>query len=252
VDSARARREAGGDLVSRAARRLAGAWPGPVTVGEVLVAMPEHAVFRSHAPDGTDVVVKADLSAPRAAAERAVTAAAYRTGLPVPHIVYADSGVPALLVLRHVPGPALTSAAPEEAWTDAGRTLARLHELPDPGGLQASMDGRAHWGVGGRTAPAPGPRPEGPGPLPQGGWPLPEGPGPLPEVLAGLAARESADAARRGLLTAGQAGRLSSELGAFFAATAEPDRYRVLHGDSQPDHFLLADRPGAGRAGSPR
>jgi aminoglycoside phosphotransferase (APT) family kinase protein len=213
---------AAGELVRQAACRLEEAWQHPVTVGDVLVARPERAVFRTLAPDRSPVIVKASAQQRRAAAEGSVTAAAAAAGLPVPAIVYAADGNPALLVLEYVPGSVLTSGAPRSAWADAGRTLRRVHDLDDRGHLLASVDwatdGAADQGV---AEPAARPR------------------RPLREFLPALAARDAALADERGLLDAGQAERLSLLLGGIFGAATEPDRYRVLHGDPQPEHFLL-------------
>ena len=71
---------------------------------------------------------------------------------------------------------------------------------------------------------------------------------PLRDALPEIAARDAAAGAQRGMLTVREAARLSDLLGGIFGAAAEPDRYCVLHGDPQPDHFLLDDRPGAGLA----
>lgn len=215
--------DAGGDPVRRAAHRLEQAWQQEVAVGDVLVQMPSRSVFRTLAPDGSPVVVKADIWPQRAAAERSVTAAAHAAGLPVPAIAYAAGGDPALLVLQYVPGPELSSGAPRSAWADAGRTLRRVHDLADPGHLLPIVDRDRDRGADrGLTGGARRLR------------------RPLREFLPWLAARDTALAAGRGLLTAGQAARLSQLLGGIFGAAAEPDRYLVLHGDAQPDHFLLS------------
>jgi Phosphotransferase enzyme family len=261
MSGSRPGQQAGGELVSLAMRRLAGSWRQPVQAGQVLAATPGHAVFLSCAPDGSEVVVKADLSPGRAAAEHSVTAAAGAAGLPVPRIVHADDGGqggPALLVLAYVPGVPLSPAAPGAAWADAGRVLARLHDLPVPGPLPTSLDWRAHWGTG--TPAACGPASTGQRPGHSGGPSAGQrasrsggpaagqhaAPGseararPGPD-LAGLAAREAADAAGRGLLTAGQAARLGRQLcAALGAAAGAGDQARLLHGDCQPAHFLLA------------
>jgi aminoglycoside phosphotransferase len=228
MDGHRARQEAGEELIRQAARRLDSAWPDAVTVSEVLVAMPDRAVFRTLTPDGRAVIVKADLCGPRATAERSVTAAAHAAGLPVPGIVYADDGVPALLVLQYVAGPVLSSDAPASAWADAGATLRRVHNLPDPGCLPPVTDWRVYDSAAGQAAAR----------------------RPLRETLPDIAARDAAAAAELGMLTARQAARLSDLLGGIFGTATEPDRYCVLHGDPQTGHFLLGDRSGTTAAGA--
>jgi Ser/Thr protein kinase RdoA (MazF antagonist) len=236
MTGSRAAQQAGGALVSLALHRLAGAWRQPVLAGRVLAATPGHAVFRAIAPDGREVVVKADMPPGRSAAEHRVTAAAGAAGLPVPPILHADKGGqggPALLVLAFVPGVPLSPAAPGPAWADAGRVLARLHALPPPRPLPVSLDWRLNWGPGELAAT----RPAG------NGRPRPE-PG-----LAGLAIREAADAADRGLVSARLAARIGRQLAAALGAatldttvpgtTVPGSRRRLLHGDCQPAHFLL-------------
>jgi aminoglycoside phosphotransferase (APT) family kinase protein len=205
----------GSALIRDAARRLERSWRHEVTIGEVLVAMAERCVFATAGPDGGPVVVKADARPGRTATELRVLTAARAAGVPVPAVVHADSGDPALLVLEYVPGHALGPAAPASAWAQAGRLLRRLHDMPDPGGIGPA----AGWPDDGRL----GTRPP-----------------PLRQVLPQRAAREAAMVAQQGLISSGQALRLSDLLGRAFADIEDPERNCVLHGDCQPGHFLLA------------
>jgi aminoglycoside phosphotransferase (APT) family kinase protein len=200
-------------LIRGAARRLERSWRHEVTIREVLVAMAERCVFVTVRPGGGPVVVKADARPGRTATELRVLTAARAARVPVPAVVHADSQVPALLVLEYVPGHALGSAAPPSAWAQAGRLLRRLHDMPDPGGIGPAID----WPADGR----PGTRP------------------PLRHALPQRAAREAAVAAEQGLISAGQALRISRLLGRAFGGAEEPERDCVLHGDCQPSHFLV-------------
>jgi aminoglycoside phosphotransferase (APT) family kinase protein len=212
-------------LIRAAARRLERCWRHEVTVGEVLVAMAERCVFVTVRPDGGPVVVKADARPGRTATELRVLTAARAAGVPVPAVVHADGQDPALLVLGYVPGQALGSAAPVSAWADAGRLLRRLHDMPDPGGIGPAIG----WPADGR----PGPRP------------------PLRHALPERAAREAAVAAQQGLISAGQALRISRLLGRAFGGVEDPERDCVLHGDCQPSHFLLGPAEPDARFGAP-
>jgi hypothetical protein len=211
----------GSALIRGAARRLERSWRHQVTVGEVLVAIDGRCVFVTVGPDGSPVVVKADARPGRTATELRVLTAARAAGVPVPAVVHADSQEPALLVLEYVPGQALGSAASASAWAGAGRLLRRLHDMPDPGGIGPAVE----WPTDGRHGPRP----------------------PLRHVLPQRAAREAAAAAQRGLISAGQALRISRLLGRAFGGIEDPERDCVLHGDCQPSHFLLgAAEPEAG------
>lgn len=217
------------ELVLKAARRLEQAWQHEVPVGDVIVALTYRCVFVTVGPDGTPVVVKADTRPGQIAAERHVTLAARAAGVPVPAIVPAqdivpgEGGEPPLLVLEYVPGRPLGAGAPASAWAEAGRVLRRLHAIADPGGLKSWPERAPDAGMGSGL--------------------------PLRSVLAGHAAREAAGTVKRGLLSSEQAARLGRLLGeAFSRAEArgadDPANSRVLHGDCQPDHFLLADHAG--------
>jgi Ser/Thr protein kinase RdoA (MazF antagonist) len=214
------------ELVHKAAQRLEQAWQREVPVGDVMVALTDRCVFVTVGPSGTPVVVKADTRPGRIAAERHVTLAARAAGVPVPAIVPAqdivpgERGEPPLLVLEYLPGRPLGADTPASAWAEAGRVLRRLHAMADPGGLRS-------W-------------PERPPPDAGAGSGLP-----LRSVLAGHAAREAAGTVKRGLLSSEQAARLGRLLGEAFSrsearSTEDPANSRVLHGDCQPDHFLLA------------
>lgn len=220
------------ELVLRAAQRLGQAWQHEVTVGNVLVALSYRCVFVTARPDGTPVVVKADTRPGHTAAERRITMVARAAGVPVPAVVAAgdtagdQGGAPPLLVLDYVPGRALGADAPASAWAEAGRVLRRLHDMGDPGGLRPWPERPADTGLGSGL--------------------------PLRSALAGHAAREAAGTVKRGLLSSEQAARLGRLLGEAFSlpearTTADPRNNRVLHGDCQPDHFLLAG-PGHGLA----
>lgn len=200
-------------LIRGAARRLERSWRHEVTIGEVLVAMAERCVFVTVRPGGRPVVVKADTRPGRSATELRVLTAARAAGVPVPTVVHADSQEPALLVLEYVPGRALGSAASASAWAQAGRLLRRLHDMPDPGGIGPAIECPAEGRMGTRP--------------------------PLRHALPQRAAREAAVAAEHGLISAGQALRISRLLGRAFGGTEEPERDCVLHGDCQPSHFLL-------------
>jgi aminoglycoside phosphotransferase (APT) family kinase protein len=200
-------------LIRGAARRLERSWRHEVTVGEVLVAMAERCVFVTLSPDGRLLVVKADARPGRTATELRVLAAARAAGVPVPAVVHADRQAPALLVLEYVPGQALGSAASASAWAGAGRLVRRLHDMPDPGGIGPAVE----WPADERLGPRP----------------------PLRHVLPQRATREAAVAAQRGLISEGQALRISRLLGRAFAGIDDPERDCVLHGDCQPSHFLL-------------
>jgi Ser/Thr protein kinase RdoA (MazF antagonist) len=212
------------ELVLLAAQRLRQAWQHEVTIGDVLVAMSYRCAFVTARPDGTTVVVKADTRPGHTAAERRITVAARAAGVPVPAVDPAADTVPGqdlpLLVLDYVPGRPLSADAPGSAWAEAGRVLRRLHDMRDPGGLKPWPEPPADTGLGSGL--------------------------PLRSALAGHAAREAAGTVKRGLLSSEQAARLGRLLGEAFShpearSAADPRRHRVLHGDCQPDHFLLAD-----------
>jgi aminoglycoside phosphotransferase (APT) family kinase protein len=211
-------------LIQGAARRLERSWRHEVTVGQVLVAMAERCVFVTVRPDSGLVVVKADARPGRTATELRVLTAARAARVPVPAVVHADRQEPALLVLEYVPGQALGSAAPASAWAEAGRLLRRLHDMPDPGGIGPAVE----WLADGRL----GARPSRP---------------PLRHLLPERAAREAAAVAQRGLISAGQALRISHLLGRAFGGIEDPERDCVLHGDCQPSHFLLGAAEPAAR-----
>ena len=214
----------GSALIQGVARRLERSWRHEVTVGEVLVGMAERCVFVTVRPDGSPVVVKADARPGRIATELRVLAAARAAGVPGPAVVHADSEEPALLVLEYVPGPALGSAASAAAWAEAGRLLRRLHDMPDPSGIGPAVE----WPADGRLGPRP----------------------PLRHVLPQRVAREAAVAAQRGLISAGQALRISRLLGRAFGDIEDPERDCVLHGDCQPSHFLLGAQEAEARLGA--
>ncbi len=217
------------ELVLKAAQRLEQAWQHGVTVGDVIVALTYRCVFVTARPDGTPVVVKADTRPGHIAAERHITLAARAAGVPGPAVVPAqdlvpgDHGAPPLLVLEYVPGRPLGPDATASAWAEAGRVLRRLHAMADPGGLKPWPERPPDAGVGSGL--------------------------PLRSVLAGHAAREAAGTVKRGLLSSEQAARLGRLLGEAFSraearSTEHPANSRVLHGDCQPDHFLLAGHAG--------
>jgi aminoglycoside phosphotransferase (APT) family kinase protein len=195
----------GAELIGRAGRALERSWRRGVAVAEVLVSMPERCVFVAASPDGSQVVVKSDIRPGRLAAEREVLMAARAAGLPVPAIVHGGGGPLPLLVLEYVRGQALSSDSPALVWAEAGRLLRRLHGMDVPGRI-GSCTGRR----------------------------------PLRWFLTERASADAAAAARHGLITAEQAASLARQLGEQFRETVDPDRECVLHGDSQPAHFVIA------------
>jgi aminoglycoside phosphotransferase len=192
------------DLLAAAGRRLADAWGRRVVAGEMLVALPDRCVFAAAGPRGERAVVKVDAKPWRSANERLLLECARASGVPVPGVLYADDGPPAILVCEYVDGAELTGDSPDAAWTSAGRVLRRLHAMhPVPG-------------LGAMAEPGDSPR----------------------AMLVTKAVAEAAAAAQARLLTPSQAGRIRVMLVTAFSR-ADPGEPLVLHGDCQPGHFLL-------------
>lgn len=79
------------------------------------------------------LIVKVDLADFRADREYRALCIAREGGLPVPEIVFWNSGLPSVLIYRPVSGLSLVQVDTEAAWNDAGRHLRRIHELPAQG-----------------------------------------------------------------------------------------------------------------------
>lgn len=130
-------------LVAAASARLAELWGSPVPAGAVLVDHADQAVFDIVLPSGRAAVAKVDRSSRRHARERSALATLAGSEVPVPPVVLADEGPPAVIVLDRVEGHPLSSGSRPaselgsgEAWTAAGRVLRQLHATPGPEGLE--------------------------------------------------------------------------------------------------------------------
>lgn len=142
-------------LVAPARARLAEIWGRPVPLGAVLIDRAGRAVFDTVAPDGRAAVVKVDGSSRRHRRERAALTTLADSLVPVPPILLADEGPPAVIVLERVAGRALSSgpvsspAGPAwgEGWVAAGRVLRRLHGVRAPGDLEPFGWTGQTWGT---------------------------------------------------------------------------------------------------------
>ena len=194
-------------LVAAAVTRLAAMWGEAPPVTAVVFEHHERAVFEAGGPSGP-VVVKVDGSSLCHRRERAVLEAARRHHLPVPAVLEADEASPSLLVLERVDGRPLRFVTDPAPWTAAGRFLRHLHEVAwPPAAGPATWSGRA-WG----------------------------------EHFRAWADHEIGTLAARGALP-GPVGRAMHAVLRRAFAHLDVTAPRLLHGDCQPDHFLLAAAP---------
>ena len=184
-----------------AAARLSADLDGPVSIDEVLVDLPERCCFRVTS-GGAPAIAKFNDSAPRSAAEALAGSWAEAGGVRVPAILVHDPTPPALLVFEWVDGSPLDES--DRGWREAGAQLAQLHALPISEGMPAYADERGSW-VG---------------------------------HLLGWAESRADRCCQLGGLAAPEIGAMWDSLAPIVNQMAEPPR-AFLHGDPQPDHFLL-------------
>jgi len=198
------------DLIDDARHRLQRVWGHDVAVSAVRVRLRDRAVFDTVSPDGCPVVVKVDTTPRRLDKELLMLRTARDGGIPVPAVLIADDGSPGFLVLARAEGSSLSATSTWAAWAAAGRYLRRLHGLPPPPGIPQFNDASGDWR----------------------------------DFMLGWADKAASEITRPGMLSPAEAGRLRSQLSAALIEMNGPP-YRLLHGDCQPDHFLI--EPG-GRA----
>ena len=117
-----------GGLAEVAIERLSSAWACAVKPVRMHVDHQERAVVEVRA--GHDLrVIKVDTSASRFKTEVHMLGAAAAGGVPVPRVLLADATLPSVLVLTRVGGVGLNDGN-VSAWTDAGRVIKRIHRLP--------------------------------------------------------------------------------------------------------------------------
>ncbi|MGH3731633.1 MAG: phosphotransferase enzyme family protein [Micromonosporaceae bacterium] len=110
--------------LARVRQRLADHWGADVPVAALYVAHHERVVFQTVDPDGTRVVVKADVADDRLAREAAVLGAA-GDAIAVPEV---RVHLPGVMVMSWIGGTPLASDSPDADWTAVGRALRRLHD----------------------------------------------------------------------------------------------------------------------------
>ena len=115
--------------ITRLRAAAAAALGSAVDVVGVLVERPGRLVGRVRTIDGEFVVKVEDGRDSFAAEQRAMTRLR-AAGLPVGEVVDVDTGPPAVLVARWIPGRGVTAADPPEVLADVGRLLRRVHDMP--------------------------------------------------------------------------------------------------------------------------
>lgn len=174
--------------------------------GVVRVGLRDRAVFDAVAPDGRAVVVKASWNQPALERERHVLEYAQAAGLPVPAVAQFLASSPSVLVLHRVSGRPLTTVRHSACWTEAGRLLRRLHGLPIEAGVPRFDPRDADWA----------------------------------SFMVVWVQEAIERASGLGLISSAEAGALASGFAAHVSTMPSPPRV-LLHGDCQPDHFLMLD-----------
>ena len=190
------------DLIQVALERLSLALDQHARLGTVHVEHQERIVFDYASPNGRGVV-KVDMSTRRHRREHAVLTAAALDGLAVPRILHADPSPPALLVLEYLAGTSLKAAGPP-AWEEAGKALRRIHELDPPPEVEEIGSLGRSWS----------------------------------QHFRGWADHEKDQLLDRPLLPLFTVTHLHEVPAAAFDAAEDPE-LAVLHGDCQPDHYLV-------------
>jgi aminoglycoside phosphotransferase (APT) family kinase protein len=198
------------DLIKNVTDRLRGLWGTEVAVSAVRARLKDRAVFDIVAPGRCPGVIKADASSVRLARELLALRAAADGGIPVPAVTVADTGSPGFLVLTRAEGGPLSGAAPGAWWAEAGRHLRRLHDLPPPPGIPHFSGASRDW----RT------------------------------FMLGWADEAACAINRPGMLSPCEAEWLRSHLAGAVSEMPDPPS-RLLHGDCQPEHFLIGPDDGA-------
>lgn len=192
---------------TEAAERIFRALGEPVVIEEVLVDLAERACF-GVTVSGTRAIAKFNLSPERAAVESLAGASAGGGGVLVPAVLVHDPTPPALLVFEWVDGTPLEGS--DAGWREAGAQLAQLHALAVPEGMPPYPDEHGSW---------------------------------IGYLLSWAQVR--ADRCRQlGGLPAAEIETMWERLAPIVSQMSEPPRV-FLHGDPQPDHFLLDPSSGA-------
>lgn len=199
-------------LVPAAMQRLAYEWSASLSCRAVRVNLRARAVFDGVTAEGVAVVVKTSWTSQGLAAERLVLEHASVAGVPVPRVLRFVPGAPTVLVLAKIDGVALSatsSGAP--LWRRVGRAISDLHSAPVPPRVPPFDPRARNWAR-----------------------------------FMQLWVHEAAERARKHeLVSRGDADQLHCEFAEYVAQMPSPARV-LLHGDCQPDHFLVSDDRVAG------
>lgn len=170
------------------------------------------AVFGGITAEGVPAVFKASWSSHGLVAEQLVLEHAGAAGVPAPRVLRLVTGSPTILVMAKIDGMPLSSArSRDQQWRDAGRVLGGLHSAPVPSQVPPFDPRDRDWAC-----------------------------------FMQLWVREAAERARKHeLISRGDADRLHCEFAEYVAQMPSPARV-LLHGDCQPDHFLVSDDRVAG------
>jgi hypothetical protein len=202
-------RSDGDALVARAVAILGRAWGSAPPVGEVVVAFPHRAVFRSEGPDGDVVYVKVEAGDRRCRREALALRTAAEAGIEAPTLRHVVLGPVSVVAVGHVEGSVLTDHD-VEGWRRTGALLARLHAVQPPEGMARFDHREPDWR----------------------------------SFLRWWTRHEIDLVVRQRMVELRTLDVLVSFTDAVLASMVEPRRV-FLHGDCQPSHVLLG--PGRGR-----
>lgn len=199
-------------LVPAAMQWLAHEWSVSLSCEEVRVNLRERAVFDGTTAEGETVVVKVSWTSRGLAAERLLLGHARAAGVPAPQVLRFVSGSPTVLVMAKIDGAALSATSSgDPLWQQVGRALKGLHSVPVPPRVPPFDPRDRDWAR-----------------------------------FMQLWVHEAAQRARKQeLISHGDADRLHCEFADYVTKMPSPVRV-LLHGDCQPDHFLISDDRVAG------
>lgn len=190
------------ELLAAVRHRLEAHFGAPVALNVPEVNWDRRLVVRATLPTGQRAFVKIDFSLSRHQRETAGIRAAARAGAPVPAVLAAEAGSPALLVLAEIPNEG--SLKNRDAWEAAGAATRRLHDGEIPLEVTLYSAERGTWNP----------------------------------MFTGLLASELPNAVAVEIVPERLAAQLLSHAERTLAQLGEPPK-ALIHGDLQARHVLV-------------